>query len=340
MALLNNNALTLADWAKRQGEDGKTEAQIAELLSQTNEVLTDMLFMEGNLPTGHKTTMRTGLPAVFWRAINQGVPRGKSTTAQATEAVGMLEAYSNVDKDLAELNGNTAAFRLSEDSAFLEAMNQEMASKLFYGNPASDPRQFLGLAPRYSSLSAGNSQNILDAGGTGTDNTSVWLVCWGEQAVFGIYPKGSRAGLMNEDDGILTVYDENGNPYKAYQTHYQWKNGVVVKDWRYAVRISNIDVSDLVGGTGTQASTAATAIIKLMQKALYRIPNANMGRMSFYMNRSVHEGLSIQALDRTQNVLKINEGLNQFGAPHSWLSFQGVPLRKVDALLNTEARVV
>ncbi len=340
MALLNANALTLADWSKRQGEDGSVESQIAETLSQTNEILTDMLFVEGNLPTGHKTTIRTGLPSVFWRAINQGVPRGKSTTAQATESVGMLEAYSNVDTELADLNGNTEAFRQSEDVAFLEAMNQEMASKLFYGNPANDPRQFLGLAPRYSSLSAGNAQNILDAGGTSTDNTSMWLMCWGENTVFGTYPKGSVKGLRQEDDGILTVYDENNNPYKAYQTHYQWKNGLVVKDWRFAVRIANIDVSDMVGGTGTQAPTAATAIIKMMQKALYRIPNANMGRMAFYMNRSVHEGLSIQALDRTQNVLNIREGLNQYGAPHSWLSFQGVPLRKVDALLNTEARVV
>ena len=145
MATLSTTALTLADWAKRLDPEGRIPV-IAELLSQSNEILEDGLFKEGNMPTGERVTIRTGLPSVYWRAINQGVPSSKSTTATVDEACGMLEAYSRVDVDLAELNGNSSAFRLSEDVAFLEAMNQTMASTMFYGNPATDPKQFLGLA--------------------------------------------------------------------------------------------------------------------------------------------------------------------------------------------------
>ena len=338
MATLSTTALTLADWAKRLDPDGKIPT-IAELLSQSNEILDDCLFKEGNLPTGEQVTIRTGLPSVYWRAINAGVPSSKATTAQVTEACGMLEAYSRVDVDLAELNGNTAAFRLSEDVAFLEAMNQTMASTLFYGNPGTDPKQFLGLANRYSSTSAGNGQNILSAGGSGSDNTSIYLVVWGDNTAYCTFPKASKAGLTSEDMGKLTVYDGSNNPYQAYQTHYQWKNGLVVKDWRYVVRIPNIDVSDLIGQTGTQASTAATNIIKLMARALYRIPNMGMGRAAFYMNRTVHSGMALSAMDRSQYVLKIEQGLSQFGMPYSWLSFLGVPLRRVDQILNTESVV-
>lgn len=338
MATLSTQALTLADWAKRIDPDGRVPV-VAELLSQSNEILEDAVFMEGNLPTGHRSVIRTGLPTVYWRALNMGIPTSKSTTAQVDEACGMLEAYSEVDKDLAELNGNTAAFRLSEDTAFLEAMNQTQSSTLFYGNPATDPKQFLGLAPRYSSLSAGNAQNILSAGGAGSDNTSVFLVVWGDNTVFCPFPKGSKAGLIHEDLGLNTVWDSAGARYQAYRTHYQWKNGLVVKDWRYVVRICNIDVSDLIGQTGTQASTAATNIIKLMARALYRIPNMAMGKAAFYMNRTVHSGLSLAALDKSQYVLKIEQGLTQFGQPYSWLSFLGVPLRRVDTILNTEAVV-
>lgn len=338
MATLSTTALTLADWAKRLDPDGKIPT-IAELLSQSNEILDDCLFKEGNLPTGEQVTIRTGLPSVYWRAINAGVPSSKATTAQVTEACGMLEAYSRVDVDLAELNGNTAAFRLSEDVAFLEAMNQTMASTLFYGNPGTDPKQFLGLANRYSSTSAGNGQNILSAGGSGSDNTSIYLVVWGDNTAYCTFPKASKAGLTSEDMGKLTVYDSSNNPYQAYQTHYQWKNGLVVKDWRYVVRIPNIDVSDLIGQTGTQASTAATNIIKLMARALYRIPNMGMGRAAFYMNRTVHSGMALAAMDRSQYVLKIEQGLSQFGMPYSWLSFLGVPLRRVDQILNTESVV-
>jgi hypothetical protein len=157
MALLATGALTLADWAKRLDPDGQVP-KVAELLSQTNEILEDAVFMEGNLPTGHRLTIRTGLPQVFYRMINQGVPTSKSTTAQIDEACGILEARSHIDVELAKLNGNTAAFRLSEDQAFIEAMNQTMAGAMFYGNLATDPRQFLGLQTRYSSLGAGNGQ--------------------------------------------------------------------------------------------------------------------------------------------------------------------------------------
>lgn len=340
MATLANSNLTLADWAKRTDPDGRVPV-VAELLSQSNEILEDCVFKEGNLPTGERVVIRTGLPTVYWRALNQGIPSSKSTTAQVDEACGILESRSEVDKDLAMLNGNTAQFRLSEDTAFLEAMNQTQASTLFYGNPATDPKTFLGLAPRYSAISgAQNAQNVLSAGGAdATANTSVYLVVWGDQTVYCPFPKGSKAGLIHEDLGEQTVYNSDGTRLQAYATRYQWKNGLVVKDWRYVVRICNINTTHLMAQSDSQAASAATALIKLMARSLYRIPNMSMGRAAFYMNRTVHSGLSVAALDKSQYVLKVNEGLSQFGTPNSWLSFLGVPLRRVDAILNTEAVV-
>jgi hypothetical protein len=345
MATLSTSNLTLADWAKRTDPEGNVPI-IAELLSQSNEILEDCVFKEGNLPTGERVVIRTGLPQVYWRALNQGIPNSKSTTAQVDEACGILEARSEVDKDLAMLNGNTAQFRLSEDTAFLEAMNQTMASTMFYGNPATDPKQFLGLAPRYSALTgSNNSVNILNglAGGgsySATANTSVYLVVWGDNTVYCPFPKGSTAGLMHEDLGEQTVYNSDGTRLQAYSTRYQWKNGLVVKDWRYVVRICNINTTDLLAQSNGQATTSASNLIRLMARGLYRIPNMAMGRAAFYMNRTVHSGLSIMALDKSQAVVKVNEGLSQFGTPYSWLSFLGVPCRRVDSILNTEAQVL
>lgn len=333
MATLSTNALTLADWAKRLDPDGKIP-QVAEILSQSNEILEDAVMMEGNLPTGHRVVIRTGLPTVYWRSLNQGVPPSKSQTAQVDESCGILEAFSEVDVDLADLNGNTAQFRLSEDRAFLEAMNQEQAQKMFYGNPATDPRYYLGLAPRYGSLSAGNAQNILDAGGTGSVNTSIWLVVWGENSVFCPFPKGSKAGLFHEDLGVETVNNADGSRFRAYRTRYQWKNGLVVKDWRYVVRIANIDVNNLV------ANTSAADLIALLSRAMDRIPNWGMGKAVFYMNRTVYSILRLQALNKSNYTVTVEKGLNQFGTPQNWLSFEGVPLRRVDQLLSTESRVV
>lgn len=338
MATLATGQLTLADYSKRLSPDGKVDP-IAELLSQQNDILEDVVFKEANQPTSHVVTIRTGLPQVYWRAYNQGVPSSKSTTAQVTEPCAMLEARSHIDAKLLTLNGNSAAFRLSEESPFIEAMGQEMSSKLFNGNVGTDMKTFSGLATRYSSTAAGNGSNIILAGGAGSDNASMYLVVWGEQTVFGTFPKGSKAGLQNRDLGEESVQDANGNWYQAARSLFQWDTGLVVKDWRYVVRIANIDVSDWVGVTGSQASAASTNLIKLMMRAIARIPNFNMGRAAFYTNRSVQEGLMIQALEKSQNALAVKEALTQFGTSMNQLTFMGIPVRRCDGLGIAETLV-
>jgi hypothetical protein len=338
MATLSAGQLTLADYSKRMSPDGKIDP-IAELLSQQNDVLEDIVWKEANQATSHVTTVRTGLPAVYWRQYNAGVPSSKSTTAQITEPCAMLEARSHIDAKLLNLNGNSAGFRLSEESPFIEAMNQEMTGKFFNGNVGTDMKTFSGLATRYSSTSAGNGGNVILAGGASTDNASMYLVVWGEQTVFGTFPKGSRAGLANRDLGEESVPDGSNGWYQAARSLFQWDGGLVVKDWRYVVRIANIDASDWVGVTGTQAATASTNLIKLMMRALARIPNINMGRPAFYCNRTVKEGLMIQALEKSQNALSVTDGLSQFGNTIQTLKFMGVPVRSVDKLTYAESVV-
>lgn len=338
MATLSTGQLTLADYSKRLSPDGKIDP-IAELLSQQNDILEDVVYKEANQPTSHVVTVRTGLPSVYWRQYNAGVPSSKSTTAQITEPCAMLEARSHIDAKLLQLNGNSAAFRLSEESPFIEAMSQEMVGKMFNGNVGSDLKTFSGLATRYSSTTAGNGGNVILGGGSGSDNASVYLVVWGEQTVFCTFPKGSRAGLSTRDLGEESVLDANNNYYQAARSLFQWDAGMVVKDWRYVVRIPNIDVSDWIGVTGTQAVTASTNLLKLMMRAIARIPNMNMGRPAFYCNRSVGEGLMIQALDKSNAALGIKDALTQFGQNIKQLEYMGVPVRIVDQLGIAETLV-
>lgn len=332
MATLGSNAVTLADWAKRVDLNGKIP-EIVEMLSQSNEILQDMAFIEGNLPTGHRSVIRTGLPSVYWRLLNQGVQTSKSTTAQVDEQCGMLQAYSEVDKKLADLNGNSAAFRLSEARAFIEAMSQEAAQTLFYGNTGLAPEEIPGLATRYSSLSAGNGSNIINANGAGSDNSSIWLIVWGDQTVHGLFPKGSKAGLSHEDKGLVTIENAggvSGARMEAYRDNFMWDLGLCVKDWRYAVRIANIDVSNLVG------KSSAADLIELMIKAIHRIPNLQAGKAAFYMNRSCLQMLDIQKRDDVQVGGQLGYS-NVDGVPV--MSFRGIPVRKCDALLETESVV-
>ena len=330
MATLATNNPTLIDVAKRTDPDGSIST-IVELLNATNDVLTDMTWVEGNLVTGNKTTVRTGLPTPTWRKMYGGVQPGKSTTAQITDSCGMLEAYAEIDKALADLNGNTAAFRLSEDSAHIEGMAQEQAQTLFYGNEGNEPEAFTGLAPRYNSLAAQNADNIVDAGGTGVDNTSIWLCVWGPQTGFGIYPKGSKAGLQMSDKGQVTIenVDGAGGRMEGYRTHYRWDAGLTIRDWRYFVRIANIDVSDL----NTIANTKN--LINWMITASERIPSFGKGRACWYVNRNIREKLRLGILEKISSNLSWEtvEGKRV-------MTFDDIPVRRTDALINAEARVV
>jgi hypothetical protein len=330
MATLATTNPTLADVAKRLDKDGKVD-NIVELLSETNEIIDDMTWIEGNLPTGHRTTIRTGLPAPTWRKLYGGVQPAKSETVQITDTCGMLEAYAEIDKALADLNGNTKAFRLSEDRGHIEGMNQEFAETLFYGNEGTAPEEFTGFAPRFNSLSAENADNIVTGDGSGSDNTSVWLVVWGPNTVHGIYPKGSKAGLSVNDKGQVTIEDVDsaGGRMEAYRTHYKWDCGLTVRDWRYVVRVANIDVSNLVKDAATGSD-----LVDLMTQALELPPALSMGRPAFYCNRTVRSFLRRQV----RNANNVQVSMDEV-AGKTVTRFDGVPVRRVDAILKTEATI-
>jgi hypothetical protein len=331
MATTGTGVRTLLDVAKSLDPDGRI-AKVAELLSIRNEVLQYMPWVEGNLPTGHRTTVRTGLPSVTWRLLNNGVTPSKSTKAQIDEQCGKLEAWAECDVAIAKLGGDVGAARLSEAKAFLEAMNQEFNSVLLYGASTS-PEKFVGLASRYSSLSAGNSQNIIDGGGTGTDNTSVYLTVWGDETLTGIYPRGSTAGLQHNDFGeqtAPTATGVGGGRLRVYQDQFVWDCGIALKDWRYVVRLCNIDVSNLV------AQSSATDLTNKMLRMIARVPNINAGRPVFLMNRTVNEMLTIQ---RREDVRAGGQLSYEVVDGQIKWSFMGIPIACTDSLLLTETRV-
>ena len=323
---------TLTDLKSRLDKDNKV-IPVIELLSQTNEVLDDMVWIEGNELTGHTTSVRTGIPEPTWRKLYGGVQPAKSTSVKVREGLGMLEAYAEIDKALADLNGNSAAWRMSEEAAFVEGFGQKLARYVFAGNEATEPEAFTGLAPRFNDQSAVNGENILTSAATpdSTDNTSIWIVVWGPNTVHGIYPKGSQAGIKITDKGQVTIEDADGSGgrMEAYRTHYKWDCGLVVRDWRYVVRI-NYDLEDIV------ASGATGPVLRdLLAKGLRRIPNLGMGRPAIYMNRD-----SMDAFDLQMNRDPLLQFKTQEEAQGKFVTrYRGIPIRRVDQILSTEAGI-
>lgn len=337
MAALNTQLPTLLDHATRMDPNGAI-ASIVEALTQNNAFLEDAVFLEGNLPTGHVFTSRTALPSVSagWRRFNEGIDPGKSRTDQVTETTGMLEALSAVDVELAGLNGNEAAFRASEDKAFLQSLNNEVETGLIYHNNTLNPERFMGFAPRLAATAnAGGNQIVkCHSAASGNDQTSMWLVCWGPETVFGIYPKGTQAGIKVTDMGKQIWTDSNSKRFLAYVTNWNWKIGLCVRDFRYLVRIANIDTGTLTaaGGGGETEDTLVPSMIK----AYAKLKDTKTGRAVFYCNRTVYTYLWLQARNFVKNATITIDMVE--GKPI--LKFQGIPVRMTDAIVNTESPVV
>lgn len=325
---VNTGLPTLLDQAKRMDPNGAI-AVIAEMLTQRNPFLEDAVFVEGNNGAGHKTTARTALPAVTRRQFNQGVAPTKSKTDQVNDACTNISGMSKVDATEVGLYGNGAAFRASEDEGFMQSMNNEAEKVIVYDSSKTDATQASGIAPRFDSTTGvGGSQVILhDAAAAGADQSSMYLMGWSPQTVFCFYPQGSKAGITHKDKGEQIVKDANNLEYLALVSFWEWMFGVCVKDFRYVVRIANID-------TGNLAATG-NALIQTAVKAYHQLYSTKGVKLAWYCNRKVATYLHLQAMDAVKNsTLTID---NVAGKPVTHLL--GIPVRETDAITNTESPV-
>lgn len=328
-------ALTLADLKTRYDESEKKVANIIEILERQDDLVADVPFVEGNLLTGHKAVLRVGLPTPTWRLFNQGVNTTKSTTSQIEFPCGMLEDRSEIDKDLAELGGDTNGARWSEAKAHIQGMANEFSTTLIYGDPTAAPTtdipKFPGLSAYYKDDTTANSKdNIIDAGGTDNDNTSIWLIGWGEGTIHGIYPKGSKAGLQHEDLGLGDAFDSNNKRFRAYMDRYEWKAGLVVKDWRYAVRIANIKTATLTATANQQA------LVDLMVEAIELLPSRGGVTPRFYMNGKCRTALR----KGIKGQVSAGGGLTfENVAGKTVMMLDDVAVRRTDSITSAEATV-
>lgn len=325
---------------------GSAEGTVIELLRPNNPVLDDAIATPCNMDAVHRHTIRTGYPTASWGRLYKGVKASKSTMQQVEDTTGFLEARSEIDTRLLKLAPDPAKARLVDSSPYLETMNIEMATGMFYHDTATTPEKFKGLSARFSAYNSNQpdplkpniANQVVHGGGAGSDNTSIWFVTWADHATSLLYPKGTKAGISIADKGEEAVKDANGDTYYAKVTMFEWHIGMFVKDYRYSARIANIDVSDMMAGT--------VDLWALLRKAYYRLymvygVGAIGGKTAIYLNRQVLEVLDAQSSDRALVAANPNNtGLKQETVEGKVITtYRGIPIRMTDAILNTEALV-
>lgn len=342
MAALNATMPTLWDLAKALDPDGNT-ADIVEILNQTNEVLDDAVWLPGNETTGHQVNIRAGIPASTWTKLGQGIQANKSTLTAVHFNTARQEGMSEVDDRLLDLANDPKGYRLQEDAAHLEGFSQALATKLFYGNDQLTPEEFTGFSAYYSTRVTANAQsayNVIHGGSSDTDNGSIWLIGWSPTKIHCIVPKNTMAGIQTEDFGRQVIEDVTGSQVGGtngggrmvvWRTLYRQYAGLVVRDWRYAVRIANIDKSNLTKDAATGADLS-----DLMFQALRKIPSLSACRPVFYMSRDMATMLARQQA----NLVKNSTLTTDFVGGKVVDFFNKIPVRRVDVLAADEALVV
>ena len=309
----------------------ETDKKIIEMQKQTNQILEDILLVQCNNKTVHKSPVRTALPDVAWRMLNRGVPKAKSGRKIETFTCGALETHAEVDeKELIYGEPGSEAnsqYRLDEGKAFQISMNNKMASTLFYGDEKINPAGFTGLGAYYYSLDKDKcsaADYIIDAGGKGNNLTSIYMMVWDSGTIHGLFPEGTSAGFKYKDNGRVQLLDDKKDSYWGYQSQYNWDLGLAVRDHRYCVRIANIDL------TKPNAD-----FLNLLIDAYGRIEDIGAGKAAIYTNRSVHTLINKLAANKANLALSLKE-YNGKHIPEFW----GIPIRRVDAILNTEEQIV
>lgn len=331
---------TLLDYALMYKADPATKGigEFIMMAAEQNEILLDMVVSECNNGTNHKSVIVPGIPEPTFRKLYGFTQPSRVQGVPITDNVGMLNDYLQVDKDVAELNsGQSDRFMMSQARGITEGFNKKVASSLFYSNEVTQPESFTGFAPRFNDLSADNAQNIIDASAGAAVAaelfySSIYVVNWGDFRVHALFPKGSKAGLQINDKGLVTVQDASGNDaglMEAYRTHFQWDIGLSVPDWRNVVRVANIDNRLL-----TKNAATGPDITDLLVQAVEQIHSTN-GKPAIYVSRAIRSMLRRQIINKTASSTLTQE--NQDGKPV--VMFDGIPVRRCDALLNTEAGI-
>lgn len=334
MATIGNSYLGLIDLYKRTDPKSGAITPVIEALHTLNPLMQDAVTIECNQGTKHLSTIRTGLPAVTWGRLYQGIPQSKSTTQQVEDTTGFVEGLSFVDNRLLSISKNPAAVRMSEAQAFLESMAQEAQTNFFYSDTTTTPERFKGVGARYNTLS---NPQVVGGGGVGSDNTSIWFITWGERQTALLYPDGTKAGVSREDKGEVRVTDDLGNAYYGKEELFQQHMGVTVGDWRYNVRIANIDVSNALAGSTDIYALLRQGYWKLQNRRNSKLDNGGMisqGRTVIYMNRDMMQALDAMTTEDNKVLLKPTEVEGK-----EILTYRGLPIRETDALINAETVV-
>lgn len=304
---------------------------MANVLSEDNPILEDMPIVPANEILGFTGVRESSLPTPQIIKVGDGWDASKAEWDSFSETISMFKDRIDIPRDALRIQPNPAQKRQIIRGRHIEGFGQGVVNHLLYGSSTADPEKFDGFDVRYSVPDATNPINptngdygVYDMGGTGSDTSSIWLIQWAPDKVAGISPLNDpHMGLRFEDKGLQYVTAENAKEREDFRDELEWDLGLKVEDYRAVSRIRNIE-------------SALSAIDSDLWKKIIEARNNFKGSEAvwMYVNGKIFTHLDIMTADK-QNVHLSSD--NPYNRP--LLMFRDMPVRKLDALLETETAV-
>lgn len=341
MATKGSRYITFRDLLSGRTPNGFVDKDVVDLVAQENPVLQDVLWKQCNKGREDVVTIRSGMPEAVVRSFYEGWTGTKQSKKQVANACCRCSTGIEFDWALYEQDKDKAAFLADEQRAHSSTLGDKVASLLFYGEVANDPKGINGFATTFSKYGAVSGNTMVTDDKTaafyclnGGDSESVqarrsiFLVGWGAKSCHGIYPEGSSAGI--KIDQLTTQYmpDGNGANLKMGLQEMNWEAGLNIRDFRYCGRICNINVAT------DPTANGATDITKLVRKLVTRAKSTGVSQR-LYCCRLVFEAIAEQFEKKTMaNAVKYADLEQKKEA-----SLLGIPVSFCDCMNIDEAAV-
>ena len=186
--------------------------------------------------TDIKLSVRTDLPEVRFRKLNQGTPRSKSKYEDRVFSTAVLDHQVAVDRQVVRSSLNPVRPLENHASGAVEAAFRHVGKQFYYG-VGNDELGFPGIIAQMLD----DEDHVINAEGS-SNTTSVFFLHIGRETVQFLFGNGTSINF-DEEWKEETVYDGQGNPYQALTNWMTGSVGVRVANKHTVLRIKGIGKS-------------------------------------------------------------------------------------------------
>lgn len=312
--IVSTQMMNIVEAHKREGFTTKLEFLLE--LAKRNDLLQFAPWYTSSDGAFHKSLKAVRLGKGKFTKINGPVPTISSSSDTVTDPITYYQADSIVDDTLLKTAKDRTKVRDSEDVANTQGFLNDWLYQLIYNTDATDG--LLGFAPRRPSI---DNKYTWSAGGTTGNQSSMYLMEFGQQGFNFRYPEGARPGISTDDRGRVRVSTPDGTGSMwAWIRHFEMIAGIEIKDERALQRLANVLV--------TSTTITAANFIKMKNQ----LPNRGKDAVAF-CNRTIHSIIENSAYEKSNMAYSIRD-VEGFGPV---TRFVGIPVMMMESILDTES---